>query len=247
MPSFIPLASLGYERIEDDTLSDEPNGPIGFVGFRSVPSPRMSLQATFGWRFERTNLGLDFRYEPSSRTTITASYVEGIETTARLAGQGLDFLEVDEDGTFIDLHTGLPFELVEPGFGLSDEAFFRRHGEVAIVGGSGRNTFNATAFGETREIDTTGATEQVIGGRVHWSRALSQRTRASLNIAYTNTDFDTTDGRVDDLFGVRAGINYRIAENASASLAYVRTMRLSSLKDQEYTENFVSALVRWSY
>lgn len=249
MPEFIPLATFGYERIEDDTLSDEPNGPIGSVGFRSVPGPRTRLQLTYGWRFDRGNLGFDFAYDISSESQFTASFVEGIETTARLASRGLEFLEVDEFGNFVDLHTGLPFDAIEAGFGLNDNdsAFFMRRGEAAITGGFDRNRLSAVAFGETREFDTTGETERVIGANLNWSRPISQRTSLGVNALYTNTDFGTMDDRVDNLFGLNARINYRISENASASLGYARTMRISTEELEEFTENFVSVRVRLQY
>src|SRR5215470_15317152 len=82
-PRFSLLGGVGYERIRDDTLIDEPEGPIGYGGFLATPGPRTSLRLTYGWRFDRPNWSFDGSYLISPEISVLASYSESLETSGR--------------------------------------------------------------------------------------------------------------------------------------------------------------------
>lgn len=238
------LAGGGYEKIDDDTLREQPDGPIWSVGVRLHPGPRSSLRVTYGERFERNILTVDAIYEPSPRTTLSAQYLESIETSQRLLEQDLSFIDVDEQGTLIDTRTGLPFVAGDPAFSLETSAFRRERFTAFVRHAFGRNSVFLEGFNETRERDAVGIEETVFGGTLYFNRLLSRRATFDLAARFYQVDFGTPDAREDDLYTLVSSLNYQVSSDVFASASYFLTKRDSTSGRNEFTENVVSVSVR---
>src|SRR3546814_5362030 len=95
------------------------------AGLRLKPGPRLTMEATYGQRFEEQNIGAKVDYQITSRTTFNASYSQEPTTQQQLLLNDLSFIGLDENGNLIDTSTGLPLGSSFRRFGLRDETFSR--------------------------------------------------------------------------------------------------------------------------
>src|SRR5262249_34553843 len=102
------LAGVGYQAIHDETLDNQPNGPIGMVGVR-LTGARTNLVLAFNHRFDSNYPSMDFSYQISPQSQIRASYTEGIDTTASLSATDVSFLATDAFSNFVDARTAQLF------------------------------------------------------------------------------------------------------------------------------------------
>lgn len=246
-PKISLLFGGGFERIEDDTLTDEPSGLIWNVGVDLRPGRRTSLRATFGDRFDSDVFTLDARHQLSSRTTISASFDETIQTSQQAVAQNTGFIGTDVTGNLVDTRTGLPFVAGSNNFGFSTAAFRQKRFDARITGTRRRNRFNAGIYWESRETDSTGIEEIVLGGNLGFSRRLTQKMDADLGVSYSDTDFGTVDNRSAEDFSFSAGLNYRIFRNIQGTLNYILTHRKDDVGGNGLTENSVAIGLRKTF
>jgi uncharacterized protein (PEP-CTERM system associated) len=238
------LWGVGYEDYEDPTLRDAPSGVTWNVGTALTPDSRTSVRFTGGERYGETNFSLDASYQVSARTTLTAGFIERIQTNQQQINEDLTLIGVDAQGRLINSQTGQPFEPGNDDFDLQNNTVRSERFFAGINGTRGRNTFNLLGTWETRDTEATGIEQTVIGGTVSLGRQLTPRTRGSLVFDYANTDFGTTDGRSDDRYLVSALLSYTIFRNTALDFNYSRTQRVSSIDANDMTEN--AAFVRLS-
>ncbi len=234
------LASIGYEKISDTTLTNQPDGITWSGGFRLTPGPKTSVTVNYNERFNSQFVSLDASHRFGASTTVSMTYSESLETTQALLTQDLAFITTDADGNLIDSRTGLPFSENQSAFGLTDNTFRQRRFSANVQSGRRRNTYGLSAFREIRNTDATGVEETVMGGGINFSRRHSRKANSAISLNYTNTDFGTADGREDDLYSASANWNYRISQDFSASVSYSISKRNSSADNNDLTENVVT-------
>lgn len=244
---FALLGTLGAERVKDPTLNDEPRGLFWEAGVQLNPGPRTSLRMTYGDRFETTDFGFVLSHRLNDRVRLAAGLSETVETTARLLSDDLAFIVIDALGNRIDSRTGLPFVAGDESFSLFDQSFRRKRLFVAVSGSRGRNTFDAQAFRESREIDAVGRTEVVIGTSGAWSRALSRRADLKFSLSFRNTDFDTADEREDNRLNISTAYSYRFFENLTGGVSYSLSYRDSSIDLNDLIENVLAVNARKAF
>jgi uncharacterized protein (PEP-CTERM system associated) len=238
------LWGFGYEDYEDATLRDPPTGLTWNVGTALTPDSRTSIRLTGGERNGETNFNLDAAYRLSARTTVTATFVERIQTNQQQINDDLTFIGTDGAGNLVDLRTNQPFRPGDDNFDLQSNTVRSERFAAGVSGTRGRNNFNLLGSWETRDTDATGLEQTVIGGTMILGRQLTPRTRANLVLDYANTDFGTADGRTDDRYLVSALVSYTIFRNTALDLNYSRTQRASNVDTADLTEN--AAFVRLS-
>ncbi len=254
--SFSLIGSIGYESFEQErnarsTADDDFDGVTWDAGFRWRPGRRTDFSITYGRRDDDDSLEADFSFQVSSRTRITSSYRETLETgserlSANLAGIGLD----PDTGQLIDPNTGLPFDGSTGPTSLVDTTTRNKTFRAAVVADRGRNTFNfSTVYREQKE-ETSGVTssEDETGFTVSgsWSRRLDRQTTLLLDGSIDSTDFDAQD-RVDTEYSVGTRLNYSVFENINAFVDYNFRLQESDLDSQEHTENRISVGARGTF
>jgi uncharacterized protein (PEP-CTERM system associated) len=235
------LASVGYERIDDPTLDDKPDGPIGSAGFRLTPGPRTSVTLTYNHRFNSDFFSGNASYLLAPEASITASYTEQLETSQTLFADNLNFLTRDEFGNFVDSRTAQLFTLGDGNFGLEDNAFRLRMFNFGFHAVRGRNVFDAIAYHERRDVDATGEHDKAIGGALSWSHTLTPLMEMSLTTRYRFETFDVDDDTTDQqLVGAAASLVYHLNETLDGVLGLTFTRQFADEKDDEFIESVVS-------
>ncbi len=222
------LGSVGYEEIQDGSLSSQPDGLLWDVGVRLTPGPRTSLSLRGGERYGDENFSVNGSYIISPETRISIGYNETITTTQDVLANQL--LNSDQAAD----------PIVDPGgFSLIDSAFRTKRYNITLSGKRGRNTFSLTAFHEERFIDATAEQETNYGGQGSFSRQFGRHLSGTVSGNYRRQEFASQGNRRDDLYSGRASLNYRISTSLSGGVEYIRTDRRSTNPNFDLVENAV--------
>jgi len=247
------LGMLGYEKIEDPTLANEPDGPIGNLGVRVRPGPRAVVSGLVNYRFEETYVTGEGSYLLGPETQIDVSYTRGIRTSQSLFEEQLTFLAADEEGQFIDARNESPFRLGDPSFNLSGQAFTQKRFDVRLRSTLPRDTIVLNAFHETRESDQADRglpTQTVLGASASWLRQLTPTMDFSLDLRVTDTDFGDGGiggGRQDQYYLGRTSLRMLLSDTFSVSFNYDVAVRESTSSASDLQENVVSVTARKTF
>jgi uncharacterized protein (PEP-CTERM system associated) len=235
------VGSAGYERISDSTLDDEPDGPIGTAGVRLTPGPRSSLELLYNHRFDSDFVTGNLGYLIDTQSRIDASYTERVETSQLAFVNNLDFLRRDETGAFIDSRTERLFHLDDSSFGLEDNAFRLRTFNLSLHLVRGRNTWDAVAYHERRNIDALDERDTAFGGSLNWAHQVSEVTSFNVTARYRHETFDSSFDREHvQLVGAGAALVNNLDETLDAVFAVNFTKQFADKSDDEFVETVVS-------
>lgn len=237
---FSLLSSVGWENIDDPTLTEETRGFTWNVGFSAQPNSRSSIELTYGREFNTDDISLDANYALSSRTSITASYGETLTTSEQLLSDDLSFVIDDGTGTQIDSRTGLVFDPVNANFDFQNTLFRQRVFTLGFSTARRRSSYQGSFSWEERDDEATNIVAQVYSLSLTASRTLSSRLSVSASGDVTFSDPGTDDNREDKDFRFSASLTYRLRENTNASLSYVTSHTKSNLGENNFHDNVVS-------
>ena len=241
---FSLLGSVGYVyRTSDsdtDTDGDDDglNGISWDAGFRWQPSPRTSLEATYGQRDQDDTFDATLRHQIGPKTSIQASYRDERLTDQERFIQGIAGFIIDDQGNFIDPATGLPFDPNDPVTSFNDTTTRTRSLRGAIRHSSGRNTVTLSGSA-SRETGGSDGDEESFGAILSWTRPLSRQLGFSASAGYERDEF-SSDGREDDNYRFNSSLSYRLFSTTSANLSYSFQKQDSTDSSQEFTENTVT-------
>jgi uncharacterized protein (PEP-CTERM system associated) len=254
------LGSVGYETIDANSLNDDPDGPLWYVGFFTRPGPRTELRLTYGERYEEPDINGALTYRITPRLTFQASYTHVLETTQRqLSGFLPDLNERDGQVELVDPVTGVLIDITEPvvglDSGLATEAYTANRFQSSLVGNYERNTVSLVGSHEEREYDIR-PNERYISARLGWTRRLSPYTNLFAGVGWRRTeiDGDTTTPSTGTLFGTtapesdtysgRIALLQTLAKDVFGNVSFGHTTRVADRTSDEYTENSLTFGVR---
>jgi len=240
------LAGVGYESIRDETLDNQPNGPIGMVGVR-LTGARTSLVLAFNHRFDSNYPSMDFSYQISSQSQIRASYAEGIDTTASLFATDVAFLATDAFGNFVDARTAQLFSLGNTGLGVQNSAFRQRSLTVGYVGVFDRDSVNASGYLEMRDGSRSESSETAFGGIVGWRHEISPLDEVGATLRFQHTSGGSSQGGTQNT--VNLGISYsrKLSDTLTGVALYDFTDRFSTKSSDRFLENVVTIGLQKSF
>jgi uncharacterized protein (PEP-CTERM system associated) len=178
------LGGLGWEKIDDETLSQPPNGAIWNFGVQFHPGPRTNFQANYNHRYSTEYASFNGTYLVSPRTTFTMGYDESIQNSSRLVSEDLRFLIVDSNGRLIDSRTGLPFNPGDSLFGVRTTTTRVKSFTAGLNGTRGRTQFNARLTHSDQLSDTTTVSDTVNDATFSLSRTLTHRLTGTVTLDY---------------------------------------------------------------
>lgn len=233
------LASGGYEKIEDPTLTKEPDGPIGALGVRIQPGPRTIIEGGYNYRFDDYYPSFFVSYLAGAATRLTASYTEGLQIAGLVFQDNLGFLATDEFGNYIDRRTARQFQGGNTNFGLTNDGFRTKRFTGGLTSTQDRNRYDLLVYYDERFTETTGLDEQAIGGAFNWGREISLNTGLNTALRYRKVDFGTADGRIDSYYNAGANLVRTLSETLRMVISYNFVWRDSNIDASDYTENIV--------
>jgi len=217
------------------------------AGLSLRPGSKTSIRGTYGRRNQTDTIEMSGSYNFSSRTQFQMSYTETIQTSQRLISENLGQVTTGPGGILIDPSTGLPFVQNSDQFGLQDNAFRQKNLRGTLNGTRGRTSFNVTGNRESRLTEATRVEQIVYGVTGSLTRQLTDRMTGTASASYTNTDFGTPDGRIDDRYQYSLGTQYQLNRTLSSNLALSRIRRDSTVDAGESLEHTVVVTLRQSF
>lgn len=228
------VGSVGYEDINDNTLTQNRDGFTWDAGFTLTPGPRSELTVRGGRRYQNDNWSVRGTYRLSERSIINLAYTEEVTTSSRILQNQLV------------LDSRVP--ATDPGgFSLTNNAFLRKRAEFGITATRKRNVFGATAFHEKRLPDAGFDRETNYGMNFNFSRQLSRATSAFISGTAQHTKFYQVVPRSDDFFTGEAGFTYKLSEYFSGGVTYYYTNRNSSQVLRDLKENAVKVNLKATF
>jgi len=259
--------SAGYEKIEDLTLEDQPDGPIWNVGFRYRPGPRTTLQMGYGDRYDRKRLSGGLSYIISPRSSFTFSYGQTIRQTTPTANNSVAFLAPDGFGNLVDVRTGQGLSFSDSVFGLTSSSFYSERMDATLSLGHGLASSTINFFMEKRSGSTTQSDEDAIGITYGYTRPLNAYLSMNFQGSFSKSETTgttpattpgtainvntnaLTNGSETRLYTSTVGgsLNYNISDTMSATLSYTFFRRDSSDSGGDSSENLLTAGIRKSF
>ena len=239
------LGSVGFEKISDPTFfpESEPDGLIGSVGLKYTPNAHTSLVLNANHRYNNNFLTGSANVKLGPQTTLHAGYTDQVFTSSQSQFfNNVSFLTTDEFGNFIDSRTEQLFSLSRGAFGVENDAFRDRNFDIGFHAVRGRNTFDADAFYQERNVFSTGEQDTSVGGAIGWRRQLSRVTDLSVTARYANQKFEGGTGGDDNqqIFGVGSSLVYHMNDALDGVLNIYLTRQLADNPDNEFSEAIVS-------
>lgn len=239
-PGFSLLSSLGWENIDDASLTTEPKGMTWNAGFAVQPNSRSSFELTYGTKYQEQNINFSGNYALSNRTSIAASYTETLTSSERRLNEDLSFIVDNGTGVLIDSRTGQIYNPANSNFDFQTSLFRQQVFTLSASTTRRRTSYTAGINWERRKTDSTGIKEEVMGAELSASRPINSRLSATLSTSFTHRDFGTEDERVDRVASFSAGLTYVLTQNTNTALRYARNQTQSSEGANNFHDNTVT-------
>jgi uncharacterized protein (PEP-CTERM system associated) len=243
------LGMIGYEKIDDQTLNDQPDGVIAQAGVRVNPGPRSSFRILWNHRYDSNYFTGDAYYLVGPASRLDFAYTRDIQTSSQaLAANNLEFLGTDQFGNFIDTRTNQPFQPDRSEFGLSNAAFVQERYSLRFSTETYRNMFSVEAYREIRESQNSLATQTTNGLVLEFGRDLTPLLAFDLVLRYTDSEFGSLvvngESREDQMLRGGPGLRYAFNETLTGFLDYNFIYRQSNAAQGDLRENVVTVGVR---
>ena len=223
---------LGYEDIQySGPTGERISDMVWRVGGTYAPNARSQITLSYGHSEGVTDFAAQASYALTARTTLTASYSQGITTYLQQVAAGLNQAGVNQNGVPINAATGLPLTLTNGALAVQDTVYRTRILALGITTLLDRDTI-AFSFDHTEETPVSAApgggfAQRANIGTASWTRALSERATASALLSYGTTSTAGLTGD-SDLFSASAQFIYRLSPTLTASGSYLFFERRST-------------------
>ena len=248
------LGGLGWQKIEDDSLTEPPNGPIWSVGTQIKPGPRTTLRVDFNHQFDSHFLTYSGSYLVSPRTSLSFSHTELVQTNAQRFTNNLAFITTNAQGQIVDLRTGLPFDPSTNPAGLEDDTTRDKQWNATFTSSSGRNNYSLQLFKSEQTVERTGQTIDQIGAVASFGRQLTHVLRGSTSVSYRMTDntggggTTTTSGNSDNKNLLVSGtLAYTLTPTTELDFNVNMSRQMTGDATRDTSENAASIVLRKSF
>jgi len=239
---WIPLARVGIDEIVSDDLDDDRSGLTWAVGLRVVPSPRSSLEVTYGRRFGDGDLSLSGQFAPSPAITVQAQISQSAQTQQGRLGNNLANLVLSDTGDLIDPSTGTIVDPNQTDFDFRDRTFVQQRANLSFLGSFQRTNASVSFFYTTREFDQPQEEEKLIGSSATLTHALSPTLDVSLSFNHSQVTQALAGDDEDLRLGFGANVDVELGPTVRLGVGYRRTQFSGGTED--FVENVGFVTVR---
>jgi uncharacterized protein (PEP-CTERM system associated) len=244
----ILLSAVGYEKIEDPTLNDEPDGLTGNAGVRVNPGPRTTFRVLWNHRYNANYWTGDAAYLIGPTSRIEVAHTRDLNTSSSLYSQNLSYLGTDQYGNFIDTRSLAGFQLENQAFGLSNAAFLQKRTSLRYSTDIERDSLSAELYQEKRESQSSLANQTTKGVNLTWTRSVSELLTFNFGLTYTDSEFSQVavgnEPREDQTLRGGPGLSYSFNETLTGTLNYDFLYRFSNAAGGDLRENIVTVGMR---
>jgi uncharacterized protein (PEP-CTERM system associated) len=250
------LAGVGWQWIDDESVTNEPKGPIWSIGTEYRPGRRTTLRFNYNHQYDNEFFTYSGVYNISPRTSFHFDHTDSVQTSSQPIQDNLAFIGIGPGGELIDLRTGAPYNPALNPTGLQDETIRFKVWTAGFNSQSGRNNYGLHF---ARNISTTERTGQEVTQNAivaTFSRQLSRRTTGRLSANYRiseSTEGTTptaataaTQGASTNLL-ISGGLAYTLTPEMS--LDFTVNMNRFSIEnsDNDVRENAASITLRRTF
>ncbi len=247
----IALGAIGYEKIEDETLADEPYGVMGNAGVRINPGPRSTFRVLWNHRYNANYWTGDASYLIGPNSRVDFAHTRDLNTSSSIYSQNLSYLGTDQYGNFIDTRSLATFQLENQAFGLSNAAFLSKRTSLRYTTELQRDTLWAELYQEKRESQSALANQETKGVSLSWTRSISEVLSLNLGLSYTDSEFSQVtagnEPREDQTVRGGPGLSYSFNETLTGTLNYDFLYRFSNAAGGDLRENIVTVGMRKTF
>lgn len=228
------VATIGYEDIQFHALPPTHiSDAVWAVGARLTPNANSSITARYGHQAGITGPFLDARYALTARTTLFASYREGLGTSIESLENALALSTLNPQGQSINPLTGIPELIPNSLLGLQNALFrskdFKAGGFVNLA----RDQFSLSVYKlehlvVATAVSGTGVSERAIGGNASWVHNLTPLLTASVGLGYSRLTFPSSITPNLKLISGGASVSYLLTQSLSSWASYYYVDRMSS-------------------
>lgn len=216
------LVTLGHEEINYNGLPPTHiDDMVWGAGLQLTPADGSSITAGYGHRNGATAPNASVVYNLSAITTLSASFTEGLTTTAQDIANNLAVSDVNQEGQLVDSRTLLPMAIANPALGLQSGVFLTRQFTGNAYVNLERNHFSATIIENesalvTRSAPGVGTSQNSTSATLNWGRDVAAQTTANLAVGYSliNVPGEGAAGQ-EALLSIGASISYMFSASLS--------------------------------
>lgn len=238
--SFAVSASGGYQIRDDGDSSNDVNDPTWDIGFDWRPSRRTNVSLSYGQRDAERSFSADASYDITSRTFVSMSYSEELETAQERLEDNLAAVAIDPDsGALIDSGTDLAFQQNTNPFSVEDESTRTRRINVNFRHSKRRDSYSASVQAEDSRRNGS-VDERSFEASASWNRRINPRTDLSVSGSVRRAEFERT-GRNDTDLDFDTSLTCDLYTDLTGFVSYSFSRRFSDSVSSEYVENSIQA------
>jgi uncharacterized protein (PEP-CTERM system associated) len=190
------LATIGHEQIRfSNTIPRvDIDDLVWGVGTQLTPNPDATILLSYGHRNGFSSPNASLTYNVTARTSLSASYSEGLSTIAQQIAQNLAVSDLSPTGQPIDARTLLPLLIANPTLGLQGGLFRSKQLTATATTNLERDHFNATLYRTENQVvaqtqSGSGTSQNTLQTNFSWTHDLNPRTTSTLGVGYAQLDF----------------------------------------------------------
>jgi uncharacterized protein (PEP-CTERM system associated) len=228
------LITFGHENIDYNGIPPTRIDDLVWgAGFQLTPATGTSINVSYGHRNGATAPDVSIVYSATATTTLSATYSEGLSTTAQDIASNLAVSDVNAEGQLIDTRTLLPTAIANPALGLQNGLFktkqFTGTANIAIE----RNNIAATISENesllvAQSAPGVGTSQNSTNATLNWAREIGPLTTGNLSVGYTRSTFPSlASSDQEELLTFGASISYMFSDSLKGWAGYNRADRTS--------------------
>jgi len=244
------LGTIGYERLQFGSIPPTRIEELVWgIGGRFTPNPDLTLVLSYGRRNGFTAPYASFSYNVTARTSVSATYSEGLTTVAQELANNLAVSDLNPAGQTVDTRTLLPFLIANPALGLQGGLFRSKQLTVTAKTDFDRDHFVANLNRSENDLVAqtglgSGVSQTALQINLTWSREINPRTTTNLGIGYGQFSFAAPANTEETLLTANAGLSYQLNPTLTGSVNYNHLNRMSPQAQFRLLSNIISVGIR---
>ena len=203
------------------------------IGAQFTPSPDLTLVVNYGHRNGTTAPSASLNYNITGRTTLSASYSEGISTITQDIANNLAISDINASGQIVDSRTGVPLSLLNPVLGLQSGVFLTKQLTATATTSWDRDRVTNYIYHQDNAVlaqstPGSGVSQETTGTTLTWSHDLNPLTATNVSLGYarinlgspTNINLGASTNANETLITAGVSVTYLLGPSLTSWASY---------------------------